>query len=42
MSVRMDQMTKAKGKRPMASPSNLPAKSVNGNPRHEVVPQEGI
>jgi len=42
MSTRMDQMTKAQGKRPMGSPPNSPTAAVNGNPRHEIVPQEGI
>ena len=35
-------MNKAQGKRSMGSPPNSPTRSVNGNPRHEVVPQEGI
>jgi TolA-binding protein len=42
MSARMDQMTKAQGKRPMGSPLNSPTRVVNGNPRHEIVPHEGI
>ena len=40
MSVIMDQMTK--GKRPMGSPPNSPTGAINGNPRYEIVPQEGI
>jgi hypothetical protein len=42
MSARMDQMTKAQGKRLMGSPHNSPTRSVNRNPRYEVVPQERI
>jgi len=42
MSTRMDQMTKAQRKRPLGYPPNSPTRSINGNPRHEVVPQEGI
>ena len=42
MSTRIDQMTKAQGKRPMGSIPNSPTRVVNGNPRHEIVPQEGI
>jgi len=42
MSTRMDHMTKAQGKRPIGSPPNSPTGAVTGNPRHEIVPQEGI
>jgi hypothetical protein len=38
MSVRIDQMTKAQGKRPLGYPLNSPTRSINGNPRHEVIP----
>jgi hypothetical protein len=42
ISTRMDHMTKAQGKRPIDSPPNSPIGVVTGNPRHEIVPQEGI
>ena len=41
MSARMDQMSKAQGKRPIGFPPNSPTRSVNGNQRHEVIPHEG-
>ena len=41
MSARMDQMSKAQGKRPMVSPPASPTRSVNGHPRNEIATQEG-
>jgi len=41
MFARMDQMSKAQGKRPIGFPPNSPTRSVNGNQRHEVISQEG-
>lgn len=42
MSTKMDQMAMAHEKRPMGSLPNSRTTSINGNTRHEVVPQEGI